>query len=295
MIFKTDLEVPPRYQSEPSSDPSESVNCGVTVAVAIADFYLDRKHAIEPARKLIEGMGPYDLGKGIGIVKGAPSLIPTNSRQQADILRKFGIPSTVTTFTKVKQLHDIVDSLRRPVLLGLQFSHVPNETSGYSKILDRWHAIKVRAPMARQGESGFAVNDPNFWPGNRDATNGMRFYSDAVMQRALDGPIGGCKGVAPDAAKAHAGFTEDNEMSILSRIEIEMAPHDFPVRRGVTLHKGPGFNYPVHWTLPSEQTFRVAGWDVDPMTKQRTNWVFAFRPGGTGGTFFVPPDHAPHP
>lgn len=293
MIYRTDLDVPPRYQSEPSSFPSAAVNCGVTVAVAIADFYLDRTHAIESARKLIEGLGPYDIGDPNGPVKGAPAGTGTNSRQQADMLGKFGIPSTVVTFHKVKELHRIVDQGRRPVLLGLHFRHVPNETSGYSQILDRWHAIKIRSEMTRDGQPGFAVNDPNFWPGDRDVTRGKRFYSDAVMQRALDGPIGGCNGVAPDAAKADANFTEDKAMSILGRIKVEMNPHNFPVRKGVTLHKGPGFNFPVHWTLPSEQTFRVAGWDVDPMTKQPTGWVLAFRPPDGIGTFFVPPDHEP--
>jgi hypothetical protein len=292
MTFANDLEVPPRYQSESSSFPSQSFNCGVTVAVAIADFYRDRKHAIEPARKLIDGRGPYDLGNPWGTVNGAPAKKPTNSRQQADILRALGVPCTVIKVKTVSQLHEIVDSGRRPVLLGLDFTHVENSTSGYSQKFKGWHAIKVRAGMTRNDERGFAVNDPNFWPGSRDTTAGMRFYSDAAMKRALEGPDEVCKGVAPDAAKAHPAATEDDEMAILSRIKVEMAPRNFPVRKGVTLHKGPGFHYPLHWTVPLEQSFRLIGWDIDPMTKRETNWVLASRPGGTG-FFFVPPDHSP--
>ena len=291
-MFITDLDVPPRYQSEPSSVPSEAFNCGVTVAVAIADFYFDRRHAIEPARKLIAQKGPYNLGKRIGSVKGAPEKTPTNSWQQADILRKLGIPCKVIKVKTVAELHAIVDSGRRPVLLGLDFTHVGNETSGYTKKFENWHAIKVRGRMSRNGQVGFAINDPNFWPGSRDATSGKRFYSDAAMQRALDGPDEVCKGVAPDAAKVHPAATEDHEMAILSRIQVEMAPRNFAVRAGVTLHKGPGFSFPLHWTVPREANFRLIGWDVDPQTKKRTKWVLASRPDGTG-MFFVPPDHSP--
>ena len=291
-MFATDLEVPPRYQSESSSAPSQAFNCGVTVAVAIADFYRDRKHAIEPARKLIGSLGPYNLGQPWGKVTGAPEKKPTNSRQQADMLRALGVPCTIVEVRSVAQLHEIVDSGRRPMLLGLDFTHVDNATSGYAKPFKGWHAIKVRAGMTRLGERGFAVNDPNFWPGSRDATGGMRFYSDAAMQRALDGPPEVCKGVAPDAAKTHPRATEVDEMAILARIKVEMAPRDFPVRAGVTLHKGPGFHYPLHWTVPQTQSFRLIGWDIDPMTKQKTKWVLASRPDGTG-FFFVPPDHSP--
>jgi hypothetical protein len=292
VTFATDLEVPARYQSEPSSAPSQAFNCGVTVAVAIADFYIDRKHAIEPARRLIDALGPYHLGAPWGSVLGAPEKKPTNSHQQADILRALGVPCTVVQFKSVAQLHSIVDSGRRPVLLGLDFTHVENATSGYATKFNGWHAIKVRAGMTRNGVRGFAINDPNFWPGTKDTTAGMRFYSDAAMQHALDAADEVCKGVAPDVAKTHPAATEDHEMAILSRIRVEMVPRNFAVRKGVTLHKGPGFHYPLHWTVPQEESFRLIGWDIDPTTKRETQWVLASRPGGTG-FFFVPPDHSP--
>ena len=291
-MYVTDLEVPARYQSESSSAPSQSVNCGVTVAVAIADFYMDRRHSIEAARALIDGQGPYNIGRRTGSVFGAPSGKATNSHQQRDMLRKLGVPCSVIEFRTTSQLHEIVDSARRPVLLGLHFSHVDNATSGYTKKFDGWHAIKVRAGATRNGIRGFLVNDPNFWPGTADATRGMRFYSDAAVQRALDGPGGIARGVAPDAAKPHPMSTEEREMAILSRIEVEMNPRDFPVRKGVNLYKGPGFNYPLHWTVPNQQNFRLVGWAIDPRTKVRTKWVLASRPDGIG-MFFVPPAHSP--
>jgi hypothetical protein len=291
-MFVTDLEAPPRYQSESSSAPSQAFNCGVAVAVAIADYYRDRRHAIEAARFLIDGRGPFDLGLRTGPVFGAPARTPTNSEQQAEMLRRLGVACSVVGFRTVSQLHAIVDSGRRPVLLGLHFKHVDKATSGYAQPFDGWHAIKVRAGMTRNGVRGFAVNDPNFWPGSADPAAGIRFYSDAAMQRALDGPGFASRGVVPDAAKPHPHATEEHEMAILSRIEIEMRPRQFKVRKGVTLYKGPGFNYPLHWTVPRLQSFRVVGWAIDPRTKQRTNWVLASRANGPG-LFFVPPDHEP--
>jgi len=289
-MYVTDLEVPPRYQSESSSIPSQSVNCGVTVAVAIADFYLDREHSIEAARALIEGQGPYDIGRRTGLVFGAPAKKATNSHQQRDMLRKLGVPCSVVEFRTTSQLHRIVDSGRRPVLLGLHFSHVDNAISGYRRKLNGWHAIKVRAGATRNGVRGFLVNDPNFWPGKADTTRGLRFYPDAAVQRALDGPGVVARGVAPDAAKPHPMTTEEREMSILSRIEVEMEPRQFNVKKGVHLYKGPGFNYPLHWTVPHQQRFRLVGWAIDPRTKARTNWILASRAGGRG-LFFVPPVH----
>jgi hypothetical protein len=70
----------------------------------------------------------------------------------------------------------------------------------------------------------------------------------------------------------------------------QMNPRLFTVRKGVNLYKGPGFNYPLHWTLPHQQRFRVVGWALDPRTKTPTNWVLASRAHG-GGLFLVPPVH----
>ena len=54
-------------------------------------------------------------------------------------------------------------------------------------------------------------------------------------------------------------------MAIMSRIEVELHPRQFTVKKGVNLYKGPGFNYPLHWTTPRVLRFRVVGWAIDPL------------------------------
>ena len=288
-MYVLDLEVPPRYQWEDSSKFSQAVNCGVTVAVAIADYYRDRSHGIEVARSLIAGMGPYDLGRR-GVVQGAPAGKATNSWQQRDMLRKLGVPCQVVEIRTTKQLHEFVDSARRPFLLGLDFNHVDFATAGYT--FHGVHAIKIRAGATQNGVRGFIVNDPNFAPDGSDRAHGKRFYPDTVVQHAINAVGGMMRGVAPDAAKPHPMSTEEREMAILSRIEVEMQPRQFDVREGVNLHKGPGFTYPLHWTVPHVQKFRLVGWAVDPRTKERTGWILASRANGRG-MFFIPPNHEP--
>jgi hypothetical protein len=282
--FSVDLDAPARYQSEPSST-SKSQNCGVTVAAAIADFYTDRRHDIEEGRGLIAGLGPFSLGPGTTVV-GAPRDTPTNSWQQAEMLRRWGVPCQVVKFSTVGQLHAIVDSGRRPLLLGLNFEHVNTTVAGHS--FGDWHAIKLRTSTTSGGARGFLVNDPNFWPSRPDPTNGRRFYPDAVVQHAL-AKSGLCAGVVPLVAKPDTSFTEEHEMAILSRIRPDV-PRDFTVRAGTVLRRGPGEQYPEHWRVPADEAFRLVGWDIDPQTKAETKWVAASRRDGTG-IFFVPPVH----
>jgi hypothetical protein len=291
MAFSVDLDAPARFQSEATSI-SKSQNCGVTVAAAIADYYTDESHPIEAGRRLIERTGPYNLGRDLAgnpiIVIGSPPNTPTNAWQQAEMLRRWDVNCAVVRFRRTPQLHAIVDSGRRPVLLALNYSKIPPEVAGHS--FRGWHAIKVRSGTSQAGVRGFLVNDPNFWPGKPDPNKGRRFYADAIIQAALDA-VGGTTGVVPVAAKPDSQFTEVHEMAVLSRIRPD-APREFEVRAGVELRRGPGTEFPLHWKLPEQDTFLLIGWDIDPTTKAKTNWVAASRPGGTG-IFFVPPDHAP--
>jgi hypothetical protein len=243
MTYLRDLDVPARYPSEASSAPSQSENCGVTVAAAIADFYWDDRHHIEQGRWLISGMGPYNVNGRV--YYGCPPQTPTNAWQQADMLRRRGIPCTVVLIRTVSQIHQIVDSGRRPMLLGLNFAYVPDATAGH--MFQGWHAIKVRDGDASVGN--FIVNDPNFWHPDADATNGKRWNSDAVKTNALNA-TGGAYGVGPNAAKVVAlpstsappPSTELDDMW-------ELFVHEhrgFNIIPGSTLYKGPGRQFPEH-------------------------------------------------
>jgi hypothetical protein len=289
MVFIVDPDAPARFQSERTS-VSKSQNCGVTVIAAIADYYTDTSHSIETGRRLIEGTGPYVLGRdeegNLIIVVGAPRDTPTTARQQAEMLRRWGVECAVARFRNTDQLHAIVDSGRRPVLLALKFSTVPKDVAGHA--FRDWHAIKVRSGVTKSGRRGFLVNDPNFWPGRPDPDKGLRFYSDAVVQKAIDA-VDGTVGVVPLAAKPDPTFTETDEMTVLSRIK-PVAPRMFAVRKGVELRRGPGTEFPLHFLLPANDRFKLIGWDIDPATRKKTGWVVAARAGGTG-VFFVPPDH----
>jgi hypothetical protein len=285
MPFVMDIEAPARYQSEATSAPSKAFNCGITVVAAIADYYVDLRHAIEPGRALIAGMGPYDLGAR-GIVHGAPARKCTSAQQQADILTKLGVPCDVVRIKSVAKLHEVVDSGRRPMGMGLDFRLVPDAIAGHS--FDGMHAIKLRTGTIRGGIRGFLVNDPNFWPSRPDPTDGKRFYPDDVLQRVLGG-MGAATCVVPRAAKVAATFTKETEMAILGRIMVK-PPRDFDVKAETVLHKGPGKNFPVHFKLPVADRFLLVGFDVDPTTGKETGWVIATR-RGRRGVFYVPPEH----
>lgn len=171
------LQAPKRQQWETSSQYSQSWNCGVTCASFIAGFYKDSLPAIEYNRRLISGMGPYNVNGQT--YYGCPARTPTNAWQQRDMLIKRGVPATARSVDSVAQLHGLVDSGRRPTLVGIEMSRIPPAIRGHS--FTGWHAVVAVSGAYQNGVRGFWINDPNF-PAGSPSTR--RFYSDALMVSA---------------------------------------------------------------------------------------------------------------
>jgi len=121
-------------------------------------------------------MGPYNVNGTY--FYGAPQGTATNAWQQADMLRKRGIACSVREINSLAELHGIVDSGRRPTLIGIQMSRVPESVRGHS--FTGWHAVVVLGRAVVNGQVGFWINDPNFPPGGPS----RRFYSDWILQQA---------------------------------------------------------------------------------------------------------------
>jgi hypothetical protein len=177
------IDAAARFQWEESSKPSQAENCGPTCVARIVGYYKNSTPGIEAMRRTINGKGPYNVNGQI--VYGAPGRMPTNAYQQRDMLIAQGIPASVRQISTVAELHALVDSGRRPVLIGILMALLPNSVSGHP--FDGWHAVVVLGKATVNGVNGFWVNDPNFSPkgGIRpDPKMGRRFYSDAVMRTA---------------------------------------------------------------------------------------------------------------
>jgi len=204
MTYTVALQAPNRQQWEASSAYSQSWNCGPTCVAFVAGFYTDSHPAIEYSRRMIGGMGPY---YGIGAspsspVYGSPARTPTNAQQQRDMLGKRGVPATVRTINSVAELHGLVDSGRRPVIVGIEMSRVPAGIRGHS--FTGWHAVVVISGAFQNGARGFWINDPNFAAGSPYS---RRFYSDSLMQIAwANNTPRNC--VVPNAAKPTATLTK---------------------------------------------------------------------------------------
>ena len=158
-----------RYQWEENSKYSQSWNCGVTAATFIASYYKGVYFGIEKTRLLV-----------------APPQTATSVTQQRDMLIKRGVPATVVSIDSLTELHSIVDSGRRPIILGIQMSRVPANYRDHPFL--GWHAVVVLSGATLNGVRGFWVNDPNFSPpgGIRpDPDRGMKWYPDWVIQSAV--------------------------------------------------------------------------------------------------------------
>lgn len=168
-----------RFQWESSSLYSQAYNCGPTCVAFIIGYYLGWR-GIEARRSSIAGWGPYNVS-GVGTVYGAPARTPTTAWQQRDMLIRGGVGASVRTLNGLTELHSLVDSNRRPLILGIQMSRVPANFRDHSFL--GWHAVVVMSGGWRDGTHGFWVNDPNFAPG-QDPDGGMKWYPDWVMQQA---------------------------------------------------------------------------------------------------------------
>lgn len=158
-----------RYQWEDNSKYSQSWNCGPTCATMIASYYRGVFLGIEATRKLV-----------------ATPQTPTSVTQQRDMLIKRGVPATVVQIDSLAELHSIVDSGRRPTILGIEMIRVPYNYRDHPFL--GWHAVVVMSGASNSGVRGFWVNDPNFSPtgGIRpDPDHGMKWYPDWVIQAAV--------------------------------------------------------------------------------------------------------------
>jgi len=287
LTYANAISAPPRFQWEVNSQYSQSWNCGPTSVTRIACFYRDTWYGIEATRKTIAGMGPYNVNGEQ--YYGAPARTPTNAWQQADMLTKRGVPASVRQIQSLDEMHGLVDSGKRPIVVGIEMSRVDPIVRGHN--FTGWHAVVILGPAFVNGMKGVYINDPNFavsgW--GSDPTRGRRFYSDAVLQGAwIHNTPRYC--VVPDKAKyvppvQAPDLTAGVEMAILTNITI---PGDtgrlFSVRAGVTLRKGPGATYPAHWTTTGPVSYRLLGFSPG-------GWVAASNPNSPTGIFFVPPSH----
>ncbi len=177
MAYANALAAPNRQQFEVNSQWSQSWNCGPTCVSFIGGAFNGTRPGIEQNRRNIAGTGPYNV-TGTGYVYGAPPQTPTTAWQQATMLQRLGVPCSVRYLDSIAQLHGLVDSNRRPTLIGILMARVPAGVRGHS--FTGWHAVVVISGGYLNGTRGFWVMDPNFPAGGPS----RRFYSDAVMQYA---------------------------------------------------------------------------------------------------------------
>lgn len=206
MPYLSAVQSPARTQWEASSVASQSYNCGPTSVAKVAQFYTDRWSGIEAGRKLIAGMGPYNLGGRW--VYGAPPYTPTSAAQQRDILIARGVPCDVRRLDSRAQMKELVAGGRRPIIIGVYMARVPAHVRDHSFL--EWHAMVVMDTAVVNGVPGFWVMDPNFSPpgGHRpDPDRGKKFYSESVMEYAYFDNLPRWA-IVPTRAKAIAAQSE---------------------------------------------------------------------------------------
>ena len=170
MPYANALVSPHRFQWESSAAPSQAYNCGPACVTKIAQFYKDTWYGIQATRRLATA----DLYRG------------TSANEQQRMLALRGISCFVTSIDSLYELHSLVDSGRRPVLIGMNFARVPWTYADHP--FRGWHAVTVLSGGYLSGARGFWINDPNFSPpgGHRtDPDGGRKWYPDWVIQQAL--------------------------------------------------------------------------------------------------------------
>jgi len=178
--WKRATDSQPRFQFEQSSGTlanSQIFNCGPTGSAQQADYY---NNSPKGAGYSIEG-GRLKAGIGQGR--------PTNAWEQAEILRRRGVPCDVVVIDTLPQLDELLGYGRRPIGIGVEMSRVTATTRGHS--FTGWHRITLltRSHRIRGGKRvpGYTYTDPNFSPagGHRpDPKKGHRFISRAELRHA---------------------------------------------------------------------------------------------------------------
>ena len=251
----------------------------------IACFYRDTWYGIEATRKTIAGMGPYNVNGQQ--YYGAPAQTATNAWQQADMLTKRGVPATVRQISSLDEMHGLVDSGRRPIVVGIEMSRVDPIVRGHN--FTGWHAVVFVGPAYVNGLRGVYVNDPNFavsgW--GSDPTRGRRFYSDALLQGAwIQNSPRYC--VVPTSAKVVVPAPRRSQGSRDGYPDQHHHPrrHGPPVQRARRHHAAQGTGHDLPGALEDD------GLDpVPPARLQPGGWVAASNPNSPTGIFFVPPAH----
>lgn len=170
MLYDRAIDAPMHFQwdvdsklplPEPGSAPN---NCGPTSVEILAHYYTGKPYGIYRTRRL----GTSDDYRG------------TSIGEQQEMLRRRGVDCYFAQLT-LQQVKFYGSTGRWPILLGLNMAYVPYDVAGHP--FRGWHAV-VRS--TNSGVASGVIRDPNFnRTYRRDPTDGLRIYSDSVIQAAF--------------------------------------------------------------------------------------------------------------
>lgn len=162
--FLSPLETESELQWDVDSE-QKAVNCGPSSAEKVANYFKNLLHyGIERTRNL----GTNRRGTG------------TNTTEQKKMLDERGVPSEVLALTP-QQIKDRLKSGRRPMIVWLKMSLIPDAIAGHNFQGD--HAVTFLANGIVNGKTGVWVNEPN-QRRDRPAYKKNRFYPDDVWSPA---------------------------------------------------------------------------------------------------------------
>jgi hypothetical protein len=258
MAYARAIDVPLVMQWDPDSrlplpDPGTAPgNCGMAAVVQVAWYYRDYRYGIYATRRLV-----------------TTSLkLSTTVTEQRDALRKRGVPCRLARPT-IAQLHAMLATGRRPVIIGMDMGLVPDSIAGHDFQDD--HGVTLRA----NASGGFSLADPNFSTRtNRlDPTRGRRFYPDWVVKRAYWDA--GKWAIVPDADKVvvgpaptptptpTTGYIADGDpypMRFRSRLAPDGAAPSYRLRAGKPIRKGALTSSGLWATVPTETRIFAVGY-----------------------------------
>jgi hypothetical protein len=173
------------------------------------------------------------------------------------MLSKRGIPASVQT-PSAAQLSALVQSGRRPVIIGMKMSLVPAAYRGHPFL--GVHAVVVRYNATVKGVPGKIIMDPNFDYGHTlDGTNGFRWYPDSIVDQARSGPGTNRAAVVP------------TNLKVVPTVKYRATGP------GVNIRKGPGTNFAVMGqgpvTLPFSRTVTGGTYTVNGRTSNQWDEV----------------------